>query len=59
MMSGRETNAIVEYFLALLFLMDQNQLSAWQEVLFGEILVNVFPKEDSETVDSTTGNSED
>ncbi|MBM3281973.1 MAG: hypothetical protein FJY86_01360 [Candidatus Diapherotrites archaeon] len=48
MMRGRETNSVVECFLALLFLINQQQVSAWQEVLFGEILVNVFPpKEDA------------
>lgn len=52
MVQGKETNAVVECFLALLFLINQNQVSAWQEVLFGEILVNVFPPK--EGVDEAT-----
>lgn len=42
--NGMESNAVVEYFLALLFLINQNELSAWQESLFGEIFVSVFPR---------------
>ena len=48
MVRGKETNDVVESFLALLFLINQNQVSAWQEILFGEILVNVFPKPEGE-----------
>lgn len=53
MVRGKETNSVVECFLALLFLINQNQVSAWQEVLFGEILVNVFPKPDGEETPSS------
>lgn len=52
MVRGKETNDVVESFLALLFLINQNQVSAWQEVLFGEILVNVFPKPEEEGASS-------
>lgn len=59
MVHGKETNDVVESFLALLFLINQNQVSAWQEVLFGEILVNVFPKpEGEETPPSSPSESE-
>jgi segregation and condensation protein A len=49
---GRETNEVVEYFLALLFLINQKELSAWQESLFGEIFVSVFPRDEKEGEES-------
>lgn len=48
MMQGREVNDLIECFLALLFLLNQNELSAWQESLFGEIFVSVFPSKTEE-----------
>ncbi len=44
MMSGRDVNDIIECFLALLFLVNQGDLSAWQDSLFGEIFVSVLPR---------------
>lgn len=39
MMEGRDVNDVVECFLALLFLVNERKLNAWQETLFGEIFV--------------------
>ncbi len=54
MVAGRETNDVVECFIALLFLMNQRELSAWQEVLFGEIFVSVFPSAEEDESPSDT-----
>ncbi len=56
MMVGKETNDVVECFLALLFLMNQNELSAWQDVLFGEIFVSVFPRVEEDESESSSEN---
>lgn len=53
MMGGKETNDVIECFLALLFLVNQNEISAWQDVLFGEIFVSVFPRAESEEPESS------
>ncbi|MEK6970916.1 MAG: ScpA family protein [archaeon] len=39
MMEGRSANDVIESFLALLFLVNDRKLNAWQETLFGEIFV--------------------
>lgn len=49
MVKSRDVNDVVECFLALLFLINQHQLSAWQESLFGEIFVSVFPGKESDS----------
>lgn len=40
MMRDRDANEIIESFLALLFLVNERKLNAWQETLFGEIFVS-------------------
>ncbi len=53
MMQSRVVNDVIECFLALLFLMNQRELNAWQETLFGEIFVSVLPASESETETQT------
>ncbi|MFH0970758.1 MAG: ScpA family protein [Candidatus Diapherotrites archaeon] len=47
MMEGRSTKEVIESFLALLFLMNDGKLNAWQESLFGEIFISTLLDETS------------
>jgi segregation and condensation protein A len=40
MMKGRSINEVIEFFLALLFLVNDRTLNAWQETLFGDIFIS-------------------
>ncbi len=53
MVHGKSTSEIIELFLALLFLVNDGKLNAWQEELFGEIFVSTIAKTDEkEPIDS-------
>ncbi len=46
MVSDLSVNDIIESFLALLFLVNERRLSAWQETLFDEIFVSTIIKDE-------------
>lgn len=46
MVNGLSVKQIVDFFIALLFLVNENVLNAWQETLFGEIMVSLVSEEE-------------
>lgn len=46
MVSDLSANDVIESFLALLFLVNERKLSAWQETLFGEIFVSTIVRDE-------------
>mgnify|MGYP001595899477 CR=1 FL=1 len=51
MMHAKPPTEIIEFFLSLLFLVNERKLNAWQETLFGEIFISKPGSEPLETDD--------
>lgn len=54
-MEGKSTHEVIEFFLSMLFLINERKLNAWQTQLFGEIFVSttLSPPEEGEPASET------
>jgi segregation and condensation protein A len=59
LVENRSANEIVDSFIALLFLINKRKLNAWQEDLFGEIMISLVTEEELEKEKEEEGESEE